>query len=148
MIKAQCTSLKQFAEKVEMCVPTLCRQLKMYGIETSFREIGKNLKITREEAYNLYIFERKSLREIARMYDVSHQAVSQWLDTFGISKRNPQDPTIKKVYPKVRKPRKSKDLDVTPTPKKPRKKRVVEQDLSVEEYLTPIDMSGDDDFQD
>lgn len=108
-IRAQSSSLTDFAERVGMSIPTLCRQLKMYDIPTSFREAGANLRITEEEAYNLYVFEKKSLREIARMYNVSHQAVSQWLDVYGISKRNATDPTIKKVRAAKRKEKRDKE---------------------------------------
>ncbi len=108
-IRAQSSSLTDFAERVGLSVPTLCRQLKMYDIPSSFREAGANLRITEEEAYNLYVFEKKSLREIARMYNVSHQAVSQWLDVYGISKRKSTDPTIKKVRAAKRKEKRDKE---------------------------------------
>lgn len=108
-IRAQSSSLTDFAERVGMSVPTLCRQLKMYDIQTSFREAGSNLRITEQEAYNLYVFEKKSLREIARMYNVSHQAVSQWLDVYGIAKRNASDPTIKKVRVAKQKAKREKE---------------------------------------
>ncbi len=104
-IRPLCKTLKEFAERVGLSVPTLVRQLKMYDMPTSFRRRGSNLKVSKEDVYQLYVVEKKALREIAAMYNVTHQAVAQWLKVFEIDTRDMHDPSIKKKYPKNRKKR-------------------------------------------
>jgi hypothetical protein len=110
-IRPTCKTLKEFAEKVGLSVPTLVRQLRIYDMPTSFRRKGSGLKLDRDLAYQLYVVEKKALREIASMYNVTHQAVAQWLKIFEIDTRDMNDPNIKKKYPKNRKKRTRKPED-------------------------------------
>jgi predicted DNA-binding protein YlxM (UPF0122 family) len=81
----------------------------MYDMPTSFRRKGSNLRLTKDDVYQLYVVEKKALREIASMYNVTHQAVAQWLKVFEIDTRDMHDPSIKKKYPKNRKRRVKKN---------------------------------------
>lgn len=104
-IRPTCKTLKEFAEKVGLSVPTLVRQLRMYDLPTSFRRKGSGLKVTKDEIYQLYVNEKKALREIASLYQVTHQSVAQWLRVFEIEARDMHEPNVKKNYPKNRKKR-------------------------------------------
>jgi hypothetical protein len=107
-IQPTCKTITELASKVGLSIPTLVRQLKMYELPTSYRRKGSNFRISKDQLEKMYLEELKSLREIASLYNVSHQAVAQWLEVYDIKARDMHDPNIKKKYPKNRKPRKKK----------------------------------------
>jgi hypothetical protein len=105
-IRPTCKTITEFAEKVGLSIPTLVRQLKMYNLPTSYRRRGSNFRISKDQLERMYLEEQKSMREIANMYNVSHQAVAQWMEVYDIKARDIHDPTVKKKYPKHRKSKK------------------------------------------
>lgn len=140
-IQPACKTITEFADKVGLSIPTLVRQLKMYELPTSYRRKGSNFRLSKDQLEKMYLEELKSLREIAGLYNVSHQAVAQWLEVYGIKARDLHDPTIKKKYPKNRKPRKKKkattdtsfeDMQEVSNVKKKSSKRVSKKNKSQE----------------
>ncbi len=77
-------TLKELATYLDCSIPTLVKYMKMYGIPTTLKRVGKNFKLTRDQLEDLYVNQQLSLREIARMQGVSYQAVSLWMLTYNI----------------------------------------------------------------
>lgn len=77
-------TLKDLASTLGCSIPTLVKYMKLYGLPTTLKRVGKNFKLTKAQLEDLYINQQLSLREIARLQGVSYQAVSLWMLTYNI----------------------------------------------------------------
>jgi hypothetical protein len=86
-IVARSKTLEEVVIRSGLSRSKLLRLMKIYKMPTKLTYPGSQTSITKTELYALYVLEERSLRNIADLYGVSHQAVANWLKVHGIEAR-------------------------------------------------------------
>lgn len=90
--------VQEIANKYNVTKNTVWRWLKIYCIplrgkfcydetKEKLSKIKTKFNITKDELFKLYVIERKSSYEIAKMFNVSEQTVLNWLKKYNIPRR-------------------------------------------------------------
>ncbi len=85
-------SIRQIADALNISSSPIVRWLKEYGISTRTIQQAhwsdKVSPLTKEELKKLYVDEKKSCLEIAKVVGVNHVTIINWLKKYGIERRN------------------------------------------------------------
>lgn len=86
-IVAMSKTIDEVVQRTGLSRSKLLRLMRMYGMSTKLSRPGGNTAASYGDLYSMYVIERRSLRDIAKHYGVSHQAVSNWLKVHRIETR-------------------------------------------------------------